>query len=185
MKKSEYTTWESLPKKIKQIIYAHLQACSIIKTDDKATNNAIMRTFHEQICVNNKLFPANYEIEGVYRLFIEWLSMGDHNESTFNIFHHQRAFKAFMEFKNKPTTKYYNANEPVKLDIPTGKGRRVLNVSVERCKEAIRVCEMMDEMTPDSQAIGGKLKGGKKWTEFNYYLDALYTIQVKTGKANA
>jgi hypothetical protein len=44
---------------------------------------------------------------------------------------------------------------------------------------------MMDKMTPDSQAIGGKLKGGKKWTEFNYYLDALHTIQVKTGKANA
>lgn len=184
MKKSEYTTWESFPRKIKVMIYNHLFSCSMIKADsDKANNTKLMENFHLDLCINNRLWPGDYDMEGMYGLFFEWLATGDHNEQVFNIYTHLRAFKSFVEVKAKPSSSQYTSHEPVKIGPVNEMGRRLLALSPDNCRKVMRTMEEMDAQAPGPGSIGASLKQGKRWTEFNFYKDAAYTLEAKSKKS--
>ena len=54
---------------------------------------------------------------------------------------------------------------------------RIIHLPSDRLKEAIRIMDEMDRSAPDPDSIGGRLKAGKKWREFQYYKNAKYTLQ--------
>jgi hypothetical protein len=172
MKKSEYTAWYDLSEKTKWMIFNHLFAVSIIKNkSDRDHNNAIMEQFHNDICVNNKVFPPHYEIHGCYKLFFEWLTTAEHQESTFNIYHHVRAFKSFMTESNKPTLTTYKSYEPIKLPKPDKNGCRIIHVSSERLRKGIEIVEM----------YRGSKSGSMDFME-TYYNSAVHTLESRGEK---
>ena len=171
--------YRQLDTDTKKLIYTHLLSVSIIKQGaSKQDANQVMKDFHDAICVNNTLFPTDRDTFSVYVGFINWLQRGEHSESTYNVFNHIRAFKTFWNESNRPAQKYYEPPKAVDVPIRSGKDtRRKLNLSDAKLKRTVELMEWMDEQKPVPGSIGASMSKGKRWTEFAFYKDAVFTLQ--------
>ena len=172
-------TYDQLNVDTKKLLHMHLTSVSILKANaSKQETNQVMKDFHEQICVNNSMFPGDRDTFSVYVGFITWLQRGEHAESTYNTFNHIRAFKTFWNETNRPAQKYYEP--PKSVDIPLRQdhgSRRKLNLTSDKLERTIQIMEFLDSYKPVPGSIGSNLSKGKRWTEFSFYKDAKYTLE--------
>ncbi len=62
------------------------------------------------------------------------------------------------------------------------KERKILNISSEKCRRTIAIMRRMDASEPEEESLGSKLSAGKPWTQFAFYKDALYTLEMRGEK---
>lgn len=168
----------------KHELVAFLQSTGILRIDSELTvKAAVVGMYHSEMYTTNPLFQKGTEqneIENTYREFFKFLKTADHNEYTGNIYGHVRAFKEFMQRRNKHKVVEFEAK-----DVPFSDFSKVreLKLSTESLLRTLKNWhEAMQIEAPVAPkgfvTLGGNLD---EWARNSAFMKSIYHTLDKRG----